>query len=229
MTPSVYLDRLGRVRAAMAEQGVDVLLLSLGHDLPYLTGYDAMPLERLTMLVVPRDADATLLVPRLEAPRVCRAAGRVHAAHLGRDRGSDRPRRRARRAGGDRRRRRPDVGPLPRRAAPASAGRLVPPRRRRRRPAADGEGRRRDRCAARGQRGRRPGRPPAPGRRDRARRTHRGRGVRRHLRPAARRGPRQGQLRHRRRRPQRRQPAPRRRRPGDRRPARSCSATSAAR
>ena len=75
MTPSVYLDRLGRVRTAMSEQGVDVLLLSLGHDLPYLTGYDAMPLERLTMLVVPRDADATLLVPRLEAPRVAEQPG----------------------------------------------------------------------------------------------------------------------------------------------------------
>ncbi len=66
----IYLDRLAKVRAAMAAQGVDVLLLSVGHDLPYLTGYQAMPLERLTMLVVPRDADATLLIPRLEAPRV---------------------------------------------------------------------------------------------------------------------------------------------------------------
>ncbi len=62
--------RLGRVRAAMGEQGVDVLLLSLGADLPWLTGYEAMPLERLTMLVVPCDAEATLVVPRLEAPRV---------------------------------------------------------------------------------------------------------------------------------------------------------------
>jgi Xaa-Pro aminopeptidase len=69
-TPAVYLDRLERVRKAMAEQGIDVLLLSLGHDLPYLTGYHAMPLERLTLLVVPRDGEATLLVPRLEAPRV---------------------------------------------------------------------------------------------------------------------------------------------------------------
>ena len=54
----------------MAELGVDVLLLSVGPDLPYLTGYEAMPLERLTMLVLPRDGDATLVVPRLEAPRV---------------------------------------------------------------------------------------------------------------------------------------------------------------
>lgn len=66
----IYLDRLARVRSAMDEQGVDTLLLSVGHDLPYLTGYHAMPLERLTMLVVPRGADATLLIPRLEAPRV---------------------------------------------------------------------------------------------------------------------------------------------------------------
>jgi Xaa-Pro aminopeptidase len=54
----------------MAEQGVDALLLSVGADLPWLTGYEAMPLERLTMLVVPRDGDVTLVVPRLEAPRV---------------------------------------------------------------------------------------------------------------------------------------------------------------
>ncbi len=54
----------------MRELGVDVMLLSTGADLPYLTGYEAMPLERLTMLVLPRDADAVLVVPRLEAPRI---------------------------------------------------------------------------------------------------------------------------------------------------------------
>jgi Xaa-Pro aminopeptidase len=63
-------ERFSRVRAAMAEQGTDVLLLSVGPDLPWLTGYEAMPLERLTMLVLPADGDATLVVPRLEAPRV---------------------------------------------------------------------------------------------------------------------------------------------------------------
>jgi Xaa-Pro aminopeptidase len=54
----------------MADQEVDTLLLSVGHDLPYLTGYTAMPLERLTMLVVPRDSRATMVIPALEAPRV---------------------------------------------------------------------------------------------------------------------------------------------------------------
>lgn len=59
----------------MAAQGVDTLLLSLGLDLPYLSGYHAMPLERLTMLVVPRDGDATMVIPRLEAPRVAEQPG----------------------------------------------------------------------------------------------------------------------------------------------------------
>jgi Xaa-Pro aminopeptidase len=54
----------------MADVGIDVLLLSTGADLPYLTGYEAVPLERLTMLVLPRDGDAVLVVPRLEEPRV---------------------------------------------------------------------------------------------------------------------------------------------------------------
>lgn len=54
----------------MESVGVHALLLSLGADLPWLTGYEAMPLERLTMLVLPVDGEATLVVPRLEAPRV---------------------------------------------------------------------------------------------------------------------------------------------------------------
>jgi Xaa-Pro aminopeptidase len=72
---AVYLDRLARARAAMELSGVDALLVSVGSDLPYLTGYEAMPLERLTMLVVPREGDATLVIPRLEAPRVVEQPG----------------------------------------------------------------------------------------------------------------------------------------------------------
>jgi Xaa-Pro aminopeptidase len=72
---SVFLDRLARVREAMAAHQIDTLLLSVGHDLPYLTGYTAMPLERLTMLVVPRSAGATMVIPALEAPRVREVPG----------------------------------------------------------------------------------------------------------------------------------------------------------
>jgi Xaa-Pro aminopeptidase len=67
---TMFAERFDRVRGAMRAAGVDVLMLSVGADLPWLTGYRAMPLERLTMLVVPVDADATMLVPRLEVPRV---------------------------------------------------------------------------------------------------------------------------------------------------------------
>jgi Xaa-Pro aminopeptidase len=68
-------DRLDRARTLMAERGIDALLLSVGADLPYLTGYRAMPLERPTMLVLPREGPATLVVPELEAPRVDRRPG----------------------------------------------------------------------------------------------------------------------------------------------------------
>jgi Xaa-Pro aminopeptidase len=71
----MHRERMERVRAAMAAQGVDVLLLSVGPDLPWLAGYEAMPLERLTMLVVPRSGDATMVVPQLEAPRVVERPG----------------------------------------------------------------------------------------------------------------------------------------------------------
>ncbi|MGO9909754.1 MAG: M24 family metallopeptidase [Acidimicrobiales bacterium] len=63
-------ERMSRVRDAMRAHGIDALLLSLGADLPWLSGYEAMPLERITMLVVPVDDEATLVVPALEAPRV---------------------------------------------------------------------------------------------------------------------------------------------------------------
>ena len=67
---ATFSARLDRVRSTMEAADLDVLMLSVGADLPWLTGYHAMALERLTMLVVPRDGDATMLVPRLEVPRV---------------------------------------------------------------------------------------------------------------------------------------------------------------
>ncbi len=70
-------ERLARVRTRMDELGVDALLLSHGADLPWLTGYRAMPLERLTLLVLPRDGEAVLIVPSLEAPRVPDTAGMI--------------------------------------------------------------------------------------------------------------------------------------------------------
>ena len=68
MTALYPPDRLGRAQRAAAEAGLDALLLTPGADLRYLTGYVAMPLERLTCLVVPATGDPLLVVPLLERP-----------------------------------------------------------------------------------------------------------------------------------------------------------------
>ena len=65
-----YQGRISRVQALMEEQNIDMLLLSLGADLPYFSGYEAMPSERLTMLAVPLEGPARLVIPALEAMRV---------------------------------------------------------------------------------------------------------------------------------------------------------------
>ena len=62
------VTRMDSVRERMEAVGVDALLLSHGADLPWLTGYEAMPLERLTVLVLPLVGDPTLVVPDSEAP-----------------------------------------------------------------------------------------------------------------------------------------------------------------
>jgi Xaa-Pro aminopeptidase len=64
------IDRLSQVREASARADIDVLLITPGPDLRWLTGYDALPLERLTCLVLPADGEAFLVAPRLEVPAV---------------------------------------------------------------------------------------------------------------------------------------------------------------
>ncbi|MGI8613422.1 MAG: M24 family metallopeptidase [Nocardioidaceae bacterium] len=59
-------DRLARAAAATRAAGIDALVVSPGADLRYLTGYSAVPLERLTALVLPAAGDPHLLVPALE-------------------------------------------------------------------------------------------------------------------------------------------------------------------
>ncbi len=75
--------RIARVRRRMEEMGVDALLLSHGADLPWLIGYRAMPLERLTLLVLLARGDAVLVVPGLEAPRVAAGDGLFSIAPWG--------------------------------------------------------------------------------------------------------------------------------------------------
>lgn len=65
-----YAKRVQRLQELMASTGVDAVLLAAGSDMPYFSGYTAMPLERLTAFVVTPRHHPTLLVPGLEAPRV---------------------------------------------------------------------------------------------------------------------------------------------------------------
>ena len=67
-------DRLARAGLAARAQEVDAVLVTPGPDLRYLTGYDAIPLERLTCLVVRADGDAVIVVPGLERPAAAASA-----------------------------------------------------------------------------------------------------------------------------------------------------------
>ncbi len=67
-------SRIQRVQASMVAESVDALLVTPSADLRYLTGYDAMPLERLTALVVPATSEPVLLVPALELAEAERSA-----------------------------------------------------------------------------------------------------------------------------------------------------------
>ncbi len=58
--------RLAAMAQRAREQGIDGVLLTPGPDLRYAIGYDAIPLERLTCLVVRASGECLLVVPRLE-------------------------------------------------------------------------------------------------------------------------------------------------------------------
>ena len=58
--------RLQQARSGARDRGLAALLVTPGPDLRYLTGYQAVPLERLTCLVLRSDADPVLVVPALE-------------------------------------------------------------------------------------------------------------------------------------------------------------------
>jgi Xaa-Pro aminopeptidase len=77
---SRYAERLEAARLLIEERGLGALLLGVGPDLRYLTGYIAMPLERLTMLVLRTGAPVVLVVPRLEADPARRSPAAVSGA-----------------------------------------------------------------------------------------------------------------------------------------------------
>ncbi|HEX6400924.1 MAG TPA: Xaa-Pro peptidase family protein, partial [Actinomycetota bacterium] len=63
-----HLDRIRRANVEASRLGLDALVVAPSPDLAYLTGYDPMPLERPTLLVLRPERDPALVIPELERP-----------------------------------------------------------------------------------------------------------------------------------------------------------------
>jgi Xaa-Pro aminopeptidase len=66
---TLFSARLSACREAIAERAFGALLIGVGPDLRYLTGFVGEPMERLTLLVVPATGSVSFVVPRLEAAK----------------------------------------------------------------------------------------------------------------------------------------------------------------
>ncbi|MGW2560450.1 aminopeptidase P family protein [Streptomyces sp. NPDC001514] len=74
-TAADYRARMARAARYAADAGLAGLLVAPGPDLVYLTGYQPVTTERLTLLVLTQGRDPVLVVPTLEAPDAEHAAG----------------------------------------------------------------------------------------------------------------------------------------------------------
>ena len=70
-----YAARLRAAQAAVADHGATALLVGVGPELEWLTGYDAHGGERLNLLVIPAEGPLGFISPRLEAPAALASAG----------------------------------------------------------------------------------------------------------------------------------------------------------
>jgi Xaa-Pro aminopeptidase len=70
-----HTSRLAAAAAAVDDSEYDAVVLGVGPDLEYLTGYTAHELERLNVLVLVSGEAPTMLMPRLEAPGFPRIGG----------------------------------------------------------------------------------------------------------------------------------------------------------
>ena len=66
----VHRERVDRLRERMLDLEIDALVVAPGSDLRYLTGYDALALERPSLLIVRSDGPVAFVAPALERMRV---------------------------------------------------------------------------------------------------------------------------------------------------------------
>lgn len=64
----MFNERIAKVAKSLTDSGNDFLFVTPGADLTYLTGYKALPLERLTCLAINHQGQAWMIVPTLERP-----------------------------------------------------------------------------------------------------------------------------------------------------------------
>ena len=85
ITPTIsaarYAARLAAAQERLPDEDAAALLIGVGADLQWLTGYAAKDLERLTLLIVPSAGRPTLVVPRLERA-AAQVATAVQAKHV---------------------------------------------------------------------------------------------------------------------------------------------------
>lgn len=74
------VSRLARAQQRLRDTDTAALFVGPSPDLRWLVGYQALPLERLTLLVVPAEGEATLVVPELEVPRARDSGAGEHVA-----------------------------------------------------------------------------------------------------------------------------------------------------
>jgi len=67
-------NRIAKAQGLIAELGVDLMVLSLGSNMRYLSGFSDEPGERLLLLLISRERDPVFLVPELYADQVCQAS-----------------------------------------------------------------------------------------------------------------------------------------------------------
>jgi Xaa-Pro aminopeptidase len=67
---AVYTSRIAKAQELMAQSGTELLALSLGSNMRYLSGFTDEPGERLLLLLIPQEGNPVFIVPELYADQV---------------------------------------------------------------------------------------------------------------------------------------------------------------
>src|SRR5436190_11532001 len=83
MNTTVYAQRLARAKSLLHTQGLDYLLVGPSADMFYLIGAKQRPSERLSLLVIPQEGPAHMVLPGFEAASLPELPSDVQVATWG--------------------------------------------------------------------------------------------------------------------------------------------------